>query len=533
MAAARVRTIRIENMLRQNEPLLRPHVAHATRFIHVVWLIGILIGATLLRVHALGRTSYWYDELASVLYANGRTPAIFQVPLGYFDHAPAIASKPGMRSWKNVWFGFDTTPPLYPTLLRIWWRIFGESDVAGRSLSVALSLLTIVALYDVGCLVMAPVPSLWACALCAASPPMVRYAQEARSYALLGLLGVLMCGIALRIVRFGGAGRRYALLWLLCGAALLTHHFIAGGVASIAVFAIIRLRGRPRIAMVCVVMASFIVELWEVPILFHHVQNLQLGIDWLEEDRVGFFKTLYRIVWLPVVYLIFPADDPDLACIPAIVLLALPLLLRKIRPDLLLAGLWPIGIIGLVAASDLWLGHGALLYVRYTLAAAPMVFISFAAIADLGGRWMRHLLPALAVAGALLAVPDIYSAQTWIKPETRQLVADIQSHVKPGDVLVIASRPKMGLASAGKLYLGIDFYAGPLPYPVAILEVPTDQAVRREIWSHNDVWLIRCFDGMTSASEINPDEYLGPCRLIPAGGTHLFAGRLFLAKPAE
>ena len=219
------------------------------------------------------------------------------------------------------------------------------------------------------------------------------------------------------------------------------------------------------------------------------------------------------------------------SCVPAIALLIVPLFLYHRSPILLLCALWPIGIIGLVAVSDLWLGHGALEYVRYTLAAAPMVFVGFVAISEMGGQWLRHVLPALALAGGILAAPQAYADQSQLKPEVRELAYDIETQVKPGDVLVVASRPEMGLASAGLEYLGIDYYAGPLPCAAAVLEAPADQIARDAIWSHKRVWLVQCFGGIAGSAQIDPSTYLGRCKLIPAGNTHLYAGRLFLAEP--
>jgi 4-amino-4-deoxy-L-arabinose transferase-like glycosyltransferase len=516
-------------MHEQSEQRILERDKSGVKTIHITLLIAILIGATLLRVHALGKTSYWYDEICSVLYARGETEAIFTPPEGYFERAPAIASAAGTRSWREVWSGFDTTPPLYPTLLRIWWIFFGQSDISGRALSVVLSVATIAVLFDLGCSIVKPANALWACALCAVSPPMVRYAQEARAYALLCLLGVLICDVALRIKRSGGSPGKYFSLLILCAAALLTHHFIAGALAGLGCFAAISLRGRARAIVIGVIAAAFIVEAWELPLFLHHAHQLHLANDVQIESRDGLIaRTLYRLGWLPLVFLILPLDSKTSAF--AIVLLILPFFLLKRYPNLLLTSLWSIGMLLLVAASDLWLGHGALGFVRYTLAAAPMVFINFAAIADVGGRWARHTLPAVTVVGALLAMPEIYSDQTWIKPETRELAADILRQVKPGDVLVIASRPNLRLTGAKIEYLGLDFYAGPMPFAAAILESPPDDVMRRAIWSHKNVWLIKCFDMSSKSQDADPGSYLGTCSLTPAGSTHLFAGRLFRAE---
>jgi hypothetical protein len=360
---------------------------------------------------------------------------------------------------------------------------------------------------------------------------MIRYAQEARAYSLVCLLGVLACDVVMRIVRFGGGWRRYVLLWLCCGSALLTHHFVAGGIVVLAVFAMFKLRGRTRWMTIWVIAAACIVEVWALPVLLAHSQSTRQGIDWLVEPRAGLLaRTLFRIAWLPLEFLIRPPDNVNAACIPAIVLLILPLFLYKNRPGVLLAGLWPLGVIGLVAASDIWFGHGALAYERYTLVAAPMVFIGFVAIADAGGRWTGHVLPALALAGALLAVPQAYSDELWFKPETRALAGDVKGQIRSGDCLVLESQGSMGLYAAAVTYLNIDFYDGPLPCAAAIIQEPADYETREAIWSHKRVFLIKAFDGTGGTPATDSMGYIGQCRLTPMGDMHFHAGRLYLAE---
>jgi uncharacterized membrane protein len=495
--------------------------------IHVVLLMGILVGAALLRFHHLGKTSFWNDEICSVLYERGQTAAVFSPPNGYFEHAPAIASVQGTRPLIQVWSSFDSNPPLYATVLRVWWWMVGDGDVSARALSAVLSLATIALLFDLGRLMAGPAVALWACALYAASPPQVHYAQEARPYALVGLLGVVVCDLAIRITRFGGSGRRYLLIGVFCVAALLTHFFIAGAIAALALYGLIALRGRARVAMLCVIAIALSVELWALPVMSRVVaqQGAYGGLAWLTEPRAGLLaRTLKRIASLPATYLIQPPDDASIVGLPSIVLLIVPLCLNNRRPGLLLAGLWPTGIIGLVAASDLWSGRGALAYVRYTLAASPMVFISFAVLSEMGGRWTRHFLPLLAVAGALLAIPQVYNDEFWEKTESRALAQDVRSHVVPGDVLVILSGPDMGFWSAGEEFLSLDFYTGPLRCAVAVLDGPASPTVRQSIWLHKHVWVVQTF------CPVNVSAYLGPCRLTPVATTRYHAGRLYDAQ---
>jgi hypothetical protein len=507
--------------------------AAGVRPVHIALLIAILIGGMFVRCHALGRTSYWFDELCSVLYARGESAAIFNWPQGYYDHAPVLASGPITRPWRDVWFGFDTTPPLYASVLRLWWQFFGSGDIAGRALSVTLSMLTLLVIFDVGRLIARPSFGLWAAAICAASPSIVRYAQEARAYALLGLISALLCDVTIRIVKQGPSVRRYLLIWLLAAAALWTHNFVAGGIAATALYGLISLRGRTRVIFVLVVMSAFVVELWELPVLLHHAANVHEGIDWTADPDPGlWFRTFQRFTVLPAAFLIMPLDGivSSYEAMFSVAILLIPLLLERRMKGILLAALWPLGILGLVAVTDLWMGHGALQYTRYTLAAAPLVCVAFVGVAEAGGRWTRHLIPAIAVLGGLLAMPDAYSSQKIVKPEFRDLGQEVRSHLQPGDVLVVLSRPEMGMYAAHDIYLGVDYYAGPLPCAAAVIEGPIDDATRQRIWAHHHIWVIRCFDGFIPSGSVNPFEYLGPCTIKPVGDMRFLAGRLFQAE---
>ncbi len=503
-----------------DQPALRP--------IHFILLGAIFAGGTLLRVHAVGRTSFWNDEICSVLYERGQTSAIFDCPRGYFGQAPAIASRPGTRPLADVWSHFDSNPPLYATVLRGWWNIFGDTDVSARSLSIVCSLATLLVVFDAGRLIGGPSVGLWASALCAASPPMVNYAQEARPYALVGLLGILACDVALRISMLGGNALRYALLGLFCISALLTHFFIIGAVSAIGLYALLAMRGNRRIVVVCIIALALTVEIWAVPIMAHTValQGAHGGLNWLNEPRAGLIgRTFVRLAVIPATLLIQPMGDPSLLSAPSIAVVLLPIFLCGRRPGLLLTGLWPAAIIGLVAFNDLWRSQNALCYIRYTLAAAPMIFIALANLADMGGRWTRHVLPTFALLGALLAVSDVYTNQIWQKTESRLLAQDLMAHFQPGDVVVVGSQPDMGFYSASMEYLALDFYCGPLHGAAAILEEPADETARKAIWSHPRVWLVETFHGFNVA------KYLGPCRAEPVADTRYQSGRLYLAHP--
>ena len=90
-------------------------------------LISVLLAAVA-RALFLGGNSLWSDETFSILWS--------QQSLGYFLVAVGTQLEP--------------SPPLYYVLLHEWMLVFGSSAGAVRSLSVVLSILSVLATYGIG-----------------------------------------------------------------------------------------------------------------------------------------------------------------------------------------------------------------------------------------------------------------------------------------------------------------------------------------------------------------------------------------------
>src|SRR5262245_23845252 len=107
------------------------------------------------------RRALWLDEAQSVSFAR---LAVRSIP-----HA--------LRE--------DGAPPAYYVLLHVWMAVFGDGNAAVRGLSAALSTATIVVLWAWTRRRWGPTVGLLAAGLMATSPFAVRYAAEARMYALV------------------------------------------------------------------------------------------------------------------------------------------------------------------------------------------------------------------------------------------------------------------------------------------------------------------------------------------------------------
>ncbi len=130
-------------------------------------LLLILAAAFGLRVYGLGHQSLWSDEGASAAM-TWRTPA---------EILAASAA--------------DIHPPLYYLLLRAWAEGAGRGEFGLRFLSVLAGVLTVALTARLGGRLFGAPGRTAAALLLAVSPLGVYYSQEARMYALLGMLGAL------------------------------------------------------------------------------------------------------------------------------------------------------------------------------------------------------------------------------------------------------------------------------------------------------------------------------------------------------
>ena len=169
-------------------------------------LLGLIILLGLgLRGYGLDAHSLWYDEGFSVYLAT-------------MDLSEITARTAA-----------DIQPPLYYYLLHGWIALFGDSEVALRSLSVLFGILTIPLMYAVAVkLFRSKLAGLLCALLFAASPLHVWYGQEVRMYTLLTFLALLSSYLLLWAIQaekwweVAGFWTGYTLTSV---AALYTHYF--------------------------------------------------------------------------------------------------------------------------------------------------------------------------------------------------------------------------------------------------------------------------------------------------------------------
>ena len=167
---------------------------------YTILLAGILLVGICLRLYNLDEESLWFDEGVSVFRSAQSLPGL-------------------MEDARNV----GGNPPLYFIVLHYWMELFGQSEWAVRSLSVLFGMFSLLAAYRIGILLWDKPTAILATLLAAISHYHVYYAQEARCYTMMAVLGILSMDYFLRLIQ---TPRTSCLIgYVLTGSALIYTHY--------------------------------------------------------------------------------------------------------------------------------------------------------------------------------------------------------------------------------------------------------------------------------------------------------------------
>lgn len=176
--------------------------------------------AALLRFATLDIQSFWFDEAVTVdLLDQGLGGLLGDIPES------------------------ESTPPLYYLLAWLWAQVFGLGEVGLRSFSALCGTAAVPLAWLAARELVSARAALAVAGLAAVNPLLVWYSQEARSYALLLLLGTVSLWLFARLLKRPTG--RAAALWALASAlALATHYFAVFAVVAEA--AVLLALARPR-----------------------------------------------------------------------------------------------------------------------------------------------------------------------------------------------------------------------------------------------------------------------------------------------
>jgi uncharacterized membrane protein len=364
--------------------------------------IIVIIGA-ILRFKGLLLNSYWVDELYSISFS---TPSYSLEKV--FEETTVI----------------DVHPPLYQTLLWIWFKLFGYTEFVGRSLSAIFGVLGVIAIYFLGKELFNKYVGLYASLIASMNDFLIHYSQETRSYTLLFLLTIISYLYFIRTIN-DPRKSNIILYWITTILMLYTHYitfFIVGTQVFVFVFYILKFPAKRKKLIVVAFLTALVYILSLLPILEY------IPLD-REEDMFFFIPEPSKIFFIKYIYYYFKCNVLFILFILAALMSLVYMVNRKIpaqeKNALILLLIWiTAGFLLPYLESVL---STPMLHIRYTIYIVPAVilFVSYGIWRI--GSWKREIFLSLVVFFSLYHLFNNYYS-TIYKDYWREVLQSVNKY---------------------------------------------------------------------------------------------------------
>ena len=428
-------------------------------------MIGIVLLAAGLRVYRLSYQSLRGDEGLTYVYGTRSLPELFEIMRASTHH-----------------------PPVYYLTIHYWTLLVGTSEFALRFPSVVASVLLVAAMAGLGRQLFGARVGAVAAFLVAVNPFHVFYAQDARSYPLVTLLGVLST-ISLWQALRRGQGRDWAIYGAIVLAAMYTHYYFPWIVIFQGLFVAWDAWRRRRFPWRYTVVG--VVDVIGYLPWFLFTWGLVAGYDGSGET-VDIIASLGRplLAFAGGLLLNPPATWISLAAFVPFLCLGLVGLWRKRPASVLLATLYlAVPLLGVYLVSQ----ARSIFNERYLILASPGFFL----LAGAGWAWLfdrgraRFAALSSAVAVVLLATGGLALSNYYFDPHFaksppwRDILNYIIRKSRPGDALVYtAPLPPILYYNAGHLSAYLIPFGTDSTLPEAV------QDLQNVFSQHGRAWLI-------------------------------------------
>ncbi len=393
-----------------------------------ITLIGVLAIALGARLLGIASRPIWYDEAFAVLFSEKGPAAML--------HGTLTVSGAGAA---------DVHPLGYYTILWLWMRLFGESLVAVRLLSVLAGLGVVAVVLLLAAELFQPRTAIAAAMLATLAPFQVHFAQEIRMYSFLCLWLLLATYASWRLSR--SPGWRWVIAFGLFSAlAQYTQNLAAFYLAALAAWPLIARDWQAlKRTLIGAGLALLLYLPWliQLPLQFAKLQN---GYWVLRPD-------LLRLPVLPVIFLVgLPIPAPWLLLAMFLGLAATGIaLLRTVQarrertPDVRL-GLWMLYLAFMPALLMFIVSRWQPVYLERALLPSGAAFLIWLAWAMLERQALK---PAHAIVGVLVALGFAIGLRVHLTNEGglygpyQAITQDLQARSQPGDIIVHANKYSM------------------------------------------------------------------------------------------
>jgi mannosyltransferase len=440
---------------------------------HIVTLAAIFVAGVVLRLYDLGSESIWYDELWAVRIARMEPLEVVRASLG------------------------DNNPPLYYLGLHYWMLLAGDSELAIRLPSAIAGALAVPLIYGIGRLLFSRTAGLIAALILALSAYQVRYAQEARGYALLVFLGLASFYFLLRLLD-DGKRSRLMMSGYVASTSLLMYTHVYGILLVMAQgIYLLATRQPPRKWLLP---AGLVAVLYVPGVAWLAVNVLSSEGAW---NNAMFWvpePTLAHVANFFILYSGFALGACAFGLLAAFGLYDLVRSKRGSTAWLLLAWLL-VPIVVPFVVSHL---YRPMLLDRYTIAASPAFYLLIAGGLEAlrGIKHSRALAATFTIAVAVVSLVATfgYFAATSNTP-WREIAGYVEGHARPGDLVLFNE-------GSGKLMFGYYPKREGVSEEVLSVENPSPpvtwkemrEGLRPAVEGHRRIWLVQSNWGSTPHS---------------------------------
>lgn len=439
------------------------------KHLHIGALLLVACVAATMQVRLAMRQSLWADELFSLAMATGhslehpasvadRTHGDFveeprTIPASairrYLEHDTPPA---GARRVIRAVALSDTSPPLYYLLLNPWLRLFGASDVALRSFSIAWALASLALLAFVAFRVAGSDGVLPSVVMLGAAPLGLAYATEGRMYSMLWCLALACFALTLEWPRRRDAW--WLVAWVVVSSAgLLTHYYFVFPWTACVVWLVVSPETRRRtvggVVVTCAVIAPWYVMVPRI------LSQWRVTGDWLNvpltarEALAAPFALAWNFVAGPRWFGMEISDWVIAAVLGVVAIAALRRSrVSRLQDPVMLVWLWVAATCVGPVALDLVRGTGTARFSRYALAGMPAAMLLMGvALKQLSVRARLIALACLVVACAHGDAELLSTSNRQAEPY-REIAESINASSGPSDLVLVHSIPSgvLGIA---------------------------------------------------------------------------------------
>ncbi len=181
-------------------------------------------------------------------------------------------------------------PPLFHTLLWLWFKVFGFSELSGRVFPAMFGIFTIPVMYLLGKELFDGEVGVYAAGIATLNPFLLHYSQEVRPYSLFLLLSLLSLFLYLKVLKHLRY-RDFAFYLVISGALIYTHYFGLLVVAVEALFLAVYIpsnRHKIRKTIAFAASTMFTLILFILPVLLWIIADASRNSFWIGRPESDF-----------------------------------------------------------------------------------------------------------------------------------------------------------------------------------------------------------------------------------------------------